>query len=446
MTDYNLDYTGLHNRPEYHAPSLVKLTAKGGKYYVCVTMPEALQSGSQKQMMRSTGTTDLRIARTKLVPKANEIYAVFDQKLARIHQAFRSQIEQPAYTNTIGDFSNIYTVDPFLVTKHGLDRNPDHRITKLIPSWISHLEDTNQGDHKERTSRKNKVNEFVKVVGNLHVQDIKKQHAYQYAKWLNDRGMANKTIRSLVTKVSAFLTWCEQEGLIDENPFVNLRLTHYGRESLSYLPFDPEELDAIFAQEMNPQDRLCMSLLAVTGARLDEIALLDWSQVRTEYGITYLDLRPEQTKVKTDGSHRIIPVHSAVAPLLSGGEGRVFDYKTDINEKSQNDASRQLMPYIRNVTTDRRKAVHSLRGTFKQMLENAGVTPELVASLEAGEITLKEIDKAINDNKIEKRVNDKITGHSARDVSGKYGFGPLLIPRANAIEKLDVRFLNFLPT
>lgn len=75
---------------------------------------------------------------------------------------------------------------------------------------------------------------------------------------------------------------------------------------------------------------------------MDEIALLDWSQVQTEYGITFLDLRPDQTKVKTDGSHRIIPVHSAVAPLLSGGEGRVFDYKIDINEKSQNDASRQL--------------------------------------------------------------------------------------------------------
>ncbi len=446
MMDYNLDYIGLENRPDYHAPTLVPLSAKGGKFYVCITMPKALQSGSQTQMMRSTGTTDLRIAKTKLVSKANEIYAAFDQKLAELHQSFQNQIEQPAYTQTIGDFSKIYTVDPFLIRKHGLDRNPDHRITKLIPSWIKHLEDTEQGDHKERTSRKNKVNEFVQVVGDLHVQEVKKQHAYQYAKWLNDRGMANKTIRSLVTKISALLTWCEQDGLIDENPLVNLRLTHYGRESLSYLPFDPEELEAIFAQEMKPQDRLCLSLLAVTGARLDEIALLDWSQVRTEYGITFLDLRPDQTKVKTDGSHRIIPVHSAIAPLLNGGEGRVFDYKIDINEKSQNNASKQLMPYIRSVTTHRRKAIHSLRGTFKQMLENAGVTPELVARLEEGKISLDEIDKQITSNKVEKRVNDKITGHSARDVSGKYGFGPLLIPRANAIEKLDVRFLNILPT
>ena len=59
-----MDYIGLVNRPDYHPPTFAPLSAKGGKHYVCVTMPDALRKGSQKQMMRSTGTTDEKIAQT----------------------------------------------------------------------------------------------------------------------------------------------------------------------------------------------------------------------------------------------------------------------------------------------------------------------------------------------------------------------------------------------
>jgi site-specific recombinase XerD len=443
MTDYINDYTALLNRPEYHAPTLVPLSAKGGKYYVCVTMPEALRRGAKRQMMRSTGTTDIRVAKTKIVPKANEIYAEFDKAFRKLHQQHITQTNTPGLTNTIGDFNGVFTEDPFLIRKFGLDKNPELKVSRLLPDWLEHLEHTNQGDPKERKSRASKVGEFVSVVGDLNVEDIAKQHAYQYAKWLHSEGKANKTIRSLITKVTAFLTWSEQEGHIKSNPFVNLKLSHYGAESLPFLPFEPEELTAIFEQDIAPQERLLLSLLAVTGARLDEIALLNWSQVQCLHGITYLDLRADQIRVKTDGSHRVIPVHSVVAPMLmGGGTGRVFDYRIDENGKAQGAASKAVMPYIRQITKERRKVAHSLRGTFKQMLENAGVTPEMVERLEAGEISLVEIDQALSDNRVEKRVNDKITGHSAKDVAGKYGFGPLLIPRAVAIEKLDVSFLQ----
>ena len=443
MMDYNLDYIGLVNRPDYHPPTLVPLSAKGGKYYVCVTMPDALRKGSQKQMMRSTGTTDEKIAKTKLVALANEIYAEFDRKLTGLHGQYVADTEQAAYTSTIGDFSKVFTTNPLLIQKHGLDKDPSLKITRLLPKWIEDMEERNKSNHKERTSRRNKLNEFVKVVGDLHVRDITKVHGYQYAKWNHKQGRANKTIRSLNTKVVAFLNWCEREGHIDDNPLANLKLADFGTESLPYLPFDPDELNDLFAQEMEPQDRLCLTLLAITGARLDEIALLTWEQVKTDFGrLMYIDLRPDEIKVKTDGSHRVVPIHSEAASLLVGGTGRIFDYKLDADGKAQNAASKQLMPYVRNVTQHPRKVIHSLRGTFKQMLENAGVTSEMVDQLESGEITLADIERSMKDNMVEKRVNDKITGHSARDTSGKYGFGPLLIPRAIAVERIDLGFLN----
>ena len=60
------------------------------------------------------------------------------------------------------------------------------------------------------------------------------------------------------------------------------------------------------------------------------------------------------------------------------------------------------------------------------MLDNAGITEKMTQQLEKGEVSLDAIDLAIKENAVEKRINDKITGHSERDVAGKYGFGPLL--------------------
>lgn len=108
--------------------------------------------------------------------------------------------------------------------------------------------------------------------------------------------------------MTAFLTWCEQEGHIKSNPLVNLKLSDYGEESLPFLSFKPKELPAIFEQGIAHQKRLLLSLLALTWMRLDEIALLDWSQVQSLHGITFLDLRGDQIRVRRDGPHRVIPI------------------------------------------------------------------------------------------------------------------------------------------
>ena len=364
--DYRLDYIELWNRPDYPPPTLIPLSAKGGKYYVCVTMPEALWKGSDKQMMRSTGTTDKKIAATKLVDKTNEIHAEFDRKLDDLHGQYMADTTQAAYTSTIGDFSKVLTTNPMLIQQHGLDKDPALKMTRLLPKWVEDMEENNKCNHKERTSRRNKLNDFVKVVGDLHVQDITKVHGYQYVKWNRKQGRASKTIRSLNTKVVAFLNWYQRKGYIDDNPLANLKLADFGTESVPFLPSDPDELNDLFAQEIEPQDRLCLTLLALTGARLDEIALLTWEQVKTDFDeLKYLDLRPDETKVKTDGSHRIVPIHSKAEGLLTGGSGRIFDYKLDADGKAQNAANKQLMPYVRNVTQHPRKVVHSLHGTFK---------------------------------------------------------------------------------
>ncbi len=152
--------------------------------------------------------------------------------------------------------------------------------------------------------------------------------------------------------------------------------------------------------------------LATTGMRLDEVALLDWTQVKTQGEITYLDLT--QAKVKTQGSERLVPLHSDLI-LPAPGSGRIFSYPVDRDGKAENKASKALMPYIRAVVgKDTRLVIHSFRHTIKDLLRDAG---------------------------IEKEMNDFITGHSSGDTSGDYGRGPSLANRSIAIDKIDISFI-----
>jgi len=146
---------------------------------------------------------------------------------------------------------------------------------------------------------------------------------------------------------------------------------------------------------------------------LDEVALLDWEQVRDDGKNVYLDLT--EAMVKTGGSNRKVPLHRDFH-LKRHDSGRIFDYNFGDDGKAQSHASKQLMPILRKaVGDDPRKVVHSLRGTFKDM---------------------------IRDTDSSKELDDFITGQSSGDVAGSYGEGHALALRAIAVNKLDITFLG----
>lgn len=430
----------------YHPARLVQIPSKGNKWFVVVTKPNELKSGSKNlQVRRSTGTTDKRRAESAMVRIAGKIYDEFDVEIdeqAKQAQPVTFTFIDPTKATDARTRSMLN--DPFvgrrMLPPLEPSKAPNTKLSRFIPDFIAHLEDIAKGGHKERKTKLSKLSEFHSLVGDLYVADIRKSHAYDYAKWMATEGRANKTIKSNVSRVSAMLIWAEQRGVLETNPFVNLHLADYGRKSLSWLPFDYDELVQIFAQNMPEMDRLALSLLATTGARLDEIALLEWEQVKLEYGITYLDL--EHAPVKNEQSRRVIPIHSRVVPLLKNRQvGRLFDYPLDRDRKAQNAAGKCLAPYIDNITSHPQKVLHSFRGTYKDLLRNAGLTEGLADKLENGELSLDDISKILDEKRVPKELNDRITGHAQIDIAGKYGLGHTLIPRAAVVERLDLRFI-----
>jgi integrase len=244
----------------------------------------------------------------------------------------------------------------------------------------------------------------------LVVSKIVKKHAYDFASG-QSAVLAGKTIVNRVSYVSQCLTYAERKGIITSNPFVGLTLDGYGRSQESYTPLDRKQLDALFKLTMPDEDRKLLSILITTGMRLDEAALLTWEDVKDEGGIPYFDLTVKGKKIKNIGSARKVPIVPVLLKVLGTKEtGRLFSYKTDKDGKAQSAASKALMRHIKKVRgTDTSKVVHSLRGSFKDMLR---------------------------DEEVSKETNDFLTGHGSGDVAGGYGSGPSLKVRYDALCKV----------
>lgn len=445
---------------DYHAPKLVRLGGKrGGFWYVYVTKPLHLRTRpNDKQVRRSTKTTDLKVAEKRLHRIAAEIYEEFGNPLRDEMEAISSfvigadmrgtvtdkdvhdPVERRQWLQWMEDEATKVEMQPSDDDDGGDDAYVARVITQKIKPRLAALraetyEDGTvpagktvsdalatyiDGRHWNRLKVKEQakvyIGRFIELVGDIPLADLTKQHAYQFAEVLaHKEGYANKTVGTHLSCVNAMLKWCERRGWMTSQPFSGLDLRGYGAKSEKWKVFEKDMLMQLFALPLRDQERLLFSILITTGMRLDEAALLRWEDVKQQDGITFFDLR--ESIVKTDGSQRMVPVPDSLS-LPPSGKGRIFNYRIDQDGKAQNAASRALMREVRRVTKDKKIVAHSMRGTLKTFLRDAGVSKE---------------------------VNDFITGHSQGDVAGRYGEGPALPHRLKAVNSVDHPWLRVVP-
>ena len=282
------------------------------------------------------------------------------------------------------------------------------------------------------SKRKKACQMFLKVNGDRALADYDKLHMLEMARFMdndeNGRQWAHATIKSYVSYAKqAFDFASELRGpngkvLLQQHPMHDFKLSEYGSRSRSYAPFTTNELHELFLLELGKDSRLLLSILVTTGMRLDEAALLTSERILEHEGILSFSLVPDAedndgVKVKNRQSMRYVPVPDVIKPLLGNlGPGRLFSYRISAEGKSENAASKDLMRYIRQVTDDPRKVVHSLRGNLKDLLRDAGVSKE---------------------------INDFITGHAQGDVAGgRYGSGPSMAVRKETLDSIKHPWLQ----
>lgn len=432
---------------EYPATSLA---LNKGKYYVLLTIPVDLREhfSGRKQLKRSTGTSDISIAKRKQHSISAQMYTELDNCKPDPRDVISD------FLGWIGDADEVQRMEDNgdlegLIQYHknmeyGQDPNEDPVIDavnhggaealKVYREWKAaqnqsaphagavfysivskeYLATEPYGPAKTMRDCDLSLSQFQDFAGDIALAEVTAVLVHQYADHLGT-SMSHKTIVKKVGYVKRLFDYAVRKGWVQSNVFASVKLEkNVGRKRASYQPLASGELDKLFAQEIQPHLRDLLTVLVTTGMRLDEAALLNWEDIKkdTAQDVVYFDLT--DALVKNRGSQRRVPVHSKLSWITPGKSGPVFpQFTRDKDGKAQASASKALMPLIRKVTGDRSKVVHSLRGNFKDMLRDAGVSKE---------------------------VNDFITGHGSGDVAGNYGAGPSLLVRKEAVERLAFDF------
>ena len=212
-------------------------------------------------------------------------------------------------------------------------------------------------DKEIRNERK-----FIEWVGSaVTVDEFEPRLGTEYAEALSQpesglidyRGNAPsaQTIEAHFSSVRNVLDWAWRNEYIPSNPWLGLRLGGYGEALKPRRDWTEDELRQVFSLDMPDQDRLCLAILAYTGANLDEIALLEWGQFNEDTapdGTTVHWIDTTGAIVKNKHSRRLIPIIPKIAELIKAHPrglnkkepDRLFSYlRQGADRKAENKAS-----------------------------------------------------------------------------------------------------------
>lgn len=435
--------------PEYPATTLA---LNKGKYYVLLTIPADLRRhfNGRKQLKRSTGTSDLGDAKRRQHNIAVDLYAQLDTCQPDVRDMISDLL------GWIGDADEVQRMDDagdlegliwhYKSLEYGENPENDEAVDEcnrngakaleLYREWKAretqgtvesgsvslsvaseeYLATTPYANHKTARECEHALEQFREYAGDVLLSSITAVMVHEFAEVIG-RGRSKKLIHKKTGYVKRMVDHAVRKGWVSTNVFAGITLDkNLGTDKQSYVPLTEDELHELFALPMPDHLRNLLSILITSGMRLDEAALLHWEDVKHDRAqdVTFFDLTA--AIVKNKGSKRRLPVHPALTWITAGKAGQMFpEFPRDRDGKTQSAASKALMPLVRKVTKEKAKAVHSLRGNFKDMLRDAGVSKE---------------------------INDFITGHGAGDVAGSYGSGPSLKVRKEAIELLSFPYLK----
>lgn len=232
--------------------------------------------------------------------------------------------------------------------------------------------------------------------------------------------LAAKTINEKVlASLRAVFTCAVERADIESNPAAGVRLKSNGQQVRPRLPYAAEELGGIFGspvfvEKYRPaggadEASKWMPLLALfTGARLEEIAIIEVSDIKEETAIPYIHIKTYNDdgtprRVKNNFARRKVPIHTKLVELgflkfVAGQRRRkatrLFPGVRSTREKQSAAFSQWYGRYARKYVPDRQKSFHSFRHTFK---------------------------RAMREGRVEKALRDAVMGHSHSDEAELYG-------------------------
>lgn len=269
---------------------------------------------------------------------------------------------------------------------------------------------------------------FVAFMGSDDADQMMKADVVRWKDALVAAGGAPKTINdSKLAALRVAFKWGVNNVRVASNPAAGVAVLHRKRADERMLGFTDDEARTILQtaeKEARPITRWLPLLCATSGARVGEMAQLRREDVIVQDGIHALRITAEAGSVKTLGSERVIPLHSAVIEagflaFVEGKQGPLFydakRRKADAKKPPHKIVAKNVASWVQGLGLEvgrahRKDPSHAWRHRFKTLARAA----------------------RINDS-----VADAIVGHAPDSVAKAYGTVTLATMK-EALERINL--------
>lgn len=420
--------------------TLIGLHRRGGIFHLRIVVPKDLRARLGRSYFRKTlGTADRSQAELLGTIERARLLALFSAAKDAPNAALPSLSEQAQ--KALASLHRAHpanTAPSTPATPQAAPPAPSQCMTlrQLYERWLKSKKRTRSSESYCLLA----VDSCIKVIGNLHIDQLTRAHGDTYRSWLHTQDLSSKTARMRLVWVKTLLRYAHKElELIPRQPWEGLDI-QVSKEQTRRAWRD-EELQQLFGQQLFTKydtPKGCKSgsdaaywipLIGLyTGARIGELAQLRADDIFVVDGTPMLRITDSGAgqRLKSDASKRDIPIHSELVRL------GLLEYAQAIKAAGYE----RLWPIL-NANPERPGLYIS--NWFGEFRREAGLTEKYPDFHSFRHLIRTRMSKA----KIPEKVQDVITGHETQGSIGtKVYQGIDLEDRIEAIEA--VSFPSFL--
>lgn len=267
-----------------------------------------------------------------------------------------------------------------------------------IKEWLENKQDINK---KTRYVNEGHLrNHIIPELGHLPLQKINVVHIEKFIKTLQDKKLADGTIKKIYNIVQTSFNSAIKKELLIKNPFSLLDKSSKPRSGTPKVDYWTKDEVKAFLSGFEHRNKIIFILAIYTGMRQGEIMALRWRDVDFENKMLrirqILDFDGKiEERVKTDAGYRSVTVSEKVLSELKKHRSMIIQEKLIAEEYVDHDLvvcqtngkpssktnfhkfwMRQL-----NKTGVRKIRFHDLRHTCASLLFSANVHPKVVQEL-----------------------------------------------------------------
>ncbi len=276
--------------------------------------------------------------------------------------------------------------------------------------WLTAIEPTTLP--KTLTIKRSAITQFTAYAGaGTKLPEIARPDLAGFFQHLRNGNISTPTIVNKSSYLKHFFEWCSASGYYPEGTSPTVGQVSYGtrekrqRKKLGFKPFTVEQvqhlLDPARFATLPFSSRWAVVIGLYTGARVSEVGQLHLIDVAEVNGVLCINVTDdgEHQRLKSDISRRVVPVHPDLLALgfadyidavKAQGSKRVFpNAKDGVKNGAGNWITKAFGRYLQEQTVgwDKgKRGFHSLRKTFIQEMQGAGVASEMRAQIVGHEL------------------------------------------------------------